>query len=553
MANRLAMADVQSVVTLYQRGWSRRRIARELGISRDAVGGYVRAYLAIPTVEPGTAEPAAAATGPPAAQLAASIAGHHADANPAIPHTGSEPSADANPAIAHTGSLAIAPGRPSECVAYQEVIQAKLDQGLSVQRIYQDLKTEHGFTPSYYSVLRYVRRLHPQGELPYRRLEKAPGVEGQVDFGQGAFVVGVDGKRSRPHVFRIVLSHSRKAYSEVVARQTTDAFLQCLENAFHTFGGVPQTLVIDNLKAAVTKADWFEPELNPKIELFAHHYGTVILPTKPRMPRHKGKVERGIDYVQENALKGHVFASLVEQNRHLQEWEATVADTRIHGTTRQQVGKVFREVERAVLTPLPGERFANFREAQRTVHRDGHVEVERSYYSAPPEYVGRSVWVRWDSRLVRLFNHRFELVATHVHHLPGRFSTLDQHVPTQKRNPVDQSAQELLAKAQRLGPHTGQWAKALLQDRGVAGIRPLLGLLSLAKKHDVAQIEQACQSAHGHGVYRLRTVRHLLERQPSAAESAPFLEQHPLIRPLTTYGQWARASSHPLPLEEENH
>jgi transposase len=430
------------------------------------------------------------------------------------------------------------------------VIQAKLDQGLSVQRIYQDLRTEHGFMPSYYSVLRFVRKLHPHGELPYRRLEKAPGVEAQVDFGTGGWILGPEGKRSRPHVLRVVLSHSRKAYSEAVARQTTDAFVQCLENAFHLFGGVPQTLVIDNLKAAVTKADWFDPELNPKIEVFARHYGTVILPTKPRTPRHKGKVERGIDYVQENALKGRVFASLAEQNRHLQEWEATVADTRIHGTTRRQVGKVFREVEQATLLPLPAERFANFHEGQRTVHRDGHVEVERSYYSAPPEYVGRSVWVRWDGRLVRLFNHRFELVATHVRHLPGRFSTLDQHVPTQKRNPVDKSAQELLQQAQRLGPRTGQWAKAMLQDRGVAGIRPLLGLLSLAKKHDVAHLERACASAHDHGVYRLRTLRHLLERQPQKEESAPFLEQHLLIRPLAEYGQRARACSCLLPLEE---
>ena len=113
-----------------------------------------------------------------------------------------------------------------------------------------------------------------------------------------------EGKRQRTHVFRIVLSHSRKAYSEAVPRQTTDAFIGCLENAFHYFGGVPRTLVIDNLKAAVTKADWFNPELHPKITAFCQHYGTVVLPTKPYTPRHKGKVERGVDYVQENALKG---------------------------------------------------------------------------------------------------------------------------------------------------------------------------------------------------------------------------------------------------------
>jgi transposase len=163
-----------------------------------------------------------------------------------------------------------------------------------------------------------------------------------VDFGTGAPVVipagqplpmGVKTRRRRTHVFRIILSHSRKAYSEVVYRQTTDDFIRCLENPFHYFGGVPKTLVIDNLKAAVTKADWYDPELNPKIQSFCAHYGTVILPTKPRMPRHKGKVEGGVKYVQSNALKGRTFESLPDQNRFLIEWESCVADTRIHGTT----------------------------------------------------------------------------------------------------------------------------------------------------------------------------------------------------------------------------
>ena len=157
------------------------------------------------------------------------------------------------------------------------MIQSKCDQGLSAQRIYQDLTAEHGFAGSYYSVRRFVRRLEPSHELPFRRLECEPGDEAQVDFGTGAPVVGPDGKRRRTHVFRIVLSHSRKAYSEVVYRQTTDDFLRCIENAFRHFGGVPRRLVLDNLKAAVKKADWFDPELNPKVRSFGEHYGCCLL------------------------------------------------------------------------------------------------------------------------------------------------------------------------------------------------------------------------------------------------------------------------------------
>jgi len=130
---------------------------------------------------------------------------------------------------------------------------------------------------------------------------------------------------------------------------------------------------------------------------FARHYGTLFMPTKPYTPRHKGKVERGVDYVQENALRGRQFTSLDAQNHFLLDWEQTVADPRIHGTRRRQVGAHFAAVERPALQRLPLERFPCFQEARRIVHRDGHVEVERAFYSVPPEYMGHTVWARWDS------------------------------------------------------------------------------------------------------------------------------------------------------------
>ncbi len=104
------------------------------------------------------------------------------------------------------------------------------------------------------------------------------------------------------HVFRIVLSYSREAYSEVVRRQTTEEFISCIEGAFWHFRGVPKTLVIDNLKAAVTKADWFDPDLNQKIQALCGQYGTVILPTRPYTPCHRGQIEAGVKNVQSNAL-----------------------------------------------------------------------------------------------------------------------------------------------------------------------------------------------------------------------------------------------------------
>jgi hypothetical protein len=387
-------------------------------------------------------------------------------------------------------------------------------------------------------------------------MECEPGQEAQVDFGTGAPVVipegqplppGVKTRRRRTHVFRIVLSYSRKAYSEAVYRQTTDDFIRCLENAFHHFGGVPRTLVIDNLKAAVTKADWYDPELNPKIQSFCAHYGTVVLPTKPRTPRHKGKVERNVGYVQDNGLKGKSFGSLSEENHYLLGWETQVADTRIHGTTRRQVKKAFKETEREALLPLPVERFPFFQEARRKVNRDGHVEVDKAYYSVPPEYLGRQVWARWDSRTVRIFNHRFEQLEFHLKQEPGRFSTHDRNIPKQKRSGIERGAAYLLKRVGLIGPHAGRWGEQMVQQRGIQGVRVLMGLVSLASRHPAESIERACETALTHGAYRLRTIRELIKRHGAKQEQFAFIEEHPIIRSLSEYGELAGAVLHPEP------
>jgi transposase len=414
------------------------------------------------------------------------------------------------------------------------VIVAKLEQGLTAQRIWQDLMAEQGLTAKYPSVRRFVAKLRGVRELPARRMEVLPGEEAQVDFGTGAWVVDANGKRRRPWVFRIVLSHSRKAYSEVVWRQTTEAFLAALENAFQHFGGVPKTLVIDNLKAAVQKADWYDPEIHPRLQSFAAHYGTVFLPTKPYTPQHKGKVEGGVKYVKSNALAGRTFGSLDEQNAFLLDWERSVADTRIHGTTKRQVRTQFEEIERETLLPLPVDRFPFFHEARRAVHRDGHVEVDKAYYSVPPEYVTRRVWVRWDARLVRIFNDRWEQLAVHAKAEPGGFRTSQNHIPKEKVSAVERGTDALLRQVAAIGEGVRQWAAAMTQARGVEGVRVLVGLKALAAKHDPAALNDACTAALSHGAWRLRTIRHLLQRR-TPQRQFDFLEEHPVIRPLSDY------------------
>jgi hypothetical protein len=263
----------------------------------------------------------------------------------------------------------------------------------------------------------------------------------------------------------------------------------------------------------------------------------VCLPTKPRTPRHKGKVERGVGYAQSNALKGRTFTSLAEQNRFLAEWEATVADTRIHGTTRKQVGPFFTEVEQPALLPLPIERFPFFHEAERIVNRDGHVEVAKAYYSAPPEFVGRSVWARWDGHVVRIFNQQLQQIAIHAQLEPGRFATADRHIVAEKRGGIERGAAWWLKKAAGIGPETGRWAQTIVEQRGIYAIRVLMGLVSLTHKHRDAEIEQACCVARSHAALRLRDVRNLLKHQAPPQEQFEFIQEHPLIRSLSDYGK----------------
>lgn len=557
MANRLKMANIHSIQSLHALHWSQRRIARELGIDRSTVRKYLSCGLdgAKPAISPAGLDGAKPATfsGSPAPPATGTDPVGSADLEaapkPAISPPGSESDGGApKPAIPPAGSQPVdsrsAAGRLSACEPFREVILGMLARELSAQRIYQDLVGEHGFRSSYDSVKRFVRKVSVRRPLPMRRLECAPGTEAQIDFGTGAPVVGADGKRRKTHVFRIVLSHSRKAYSEVTYRQTTEDFVTCLENAFRYFGGCPQTLVIDNLRAAVKHPDWFDPELVPKLAAFCRHYGVAILPTRPYTPRHKGKVEAGVKYVQNNALKGRKFGSLEEQNAFLLDWERSVADTRIHGTTRRQVGKVFDEIERQTLRELPLERFPFFHEAQRIVSRDGHVEVAKAYYSVPPEYLTRTVWVRWDSRLVRIFNQRFEQIALHVRHEQGRYSTQGEHLAREKISGLERGAAYLLSKVSLIGTQTRQWADAMVTARGIEGTRVLLGLLSLTKKYPSEALETACKVALSHGAFRLRIIRQLLNRPAARQEPLPFLEEHPIIRPLDDYARIVTQAIH---------
>jgi transposase len=519
MANQLAMDKSCAINNLHSAGYSERRIAQALGVSRGAVRRHLRRPDSNGTKAPtGSGDSAPTGSG---------------DSNSTKAPTGSGgPSAGPE-------TLDAAASSGSQCEPFREIILAKYELGLSAKRIHQDLVADHEFDGKYWSVNRFIRSLGANHEVPFRRMEVEPGEELQVDFGTGAKIRGTDGTYRRTHVFRCVLSYSRKGYTEAVFKQDTESFIRTLENAFWMLGGVPKQIVFDNAKCAVKTPDWYDPELNPKLIDFCKHYGCAFLPTRVRTPRHKGKVERGIDYVQENALRGREFESLAQQNEHLARWERTVADLRIHGTTCKQVRTDFETNEKAALDKLPLERFAFYHEARRKVSRDGHISVNKSFYSVPPEFLGRDVWVRHDSRLIRIFDESLRHITTHVVTERGRFQTDPRHIASEKISPIERGIGYLHGKIRLIGPHSSRWADAVIAGRGVEAARVLQGVLAMSRKHSSEEIERACETAWRSGAINCRIIRTLLKRQATASQTTmEFMEDHAIIRPIGEYANF---------------
>lgn len=502
MANQLKMDKVQTILGLLKLRWSYRRIERETGIHRDTVRKY----------DPERAKPAKVPTGG-----ACECPQNQPNCPPANPGQREHPSRN-------------------NAAAFHDVIVSKLAAHLDAQRIFQDLRSDYNYCGSYDSVKRYVRKLRGVQPEVFARLETAPGEEAQIDFGLGAPTLKA-GRYRRPWLFKMTLSFSRHSYEEVVWHQDVHTFLCCHENAFAEFGGVPRVLKIDNLKSGILEPNIFDPVIHPLYAAFAKHYGCVVLPCQVARPEHKGKVESGVKYTQNNALKGRRFESLEEQNAFLRHWNRTWARQRIHGTTKKQVWQLFDEGERQHLQPLPHCAFQFFEVAERSVHIDGHIEVKGAYYSVPHRYLGTRVTVHFNRQWIKVY-HRGEAIAFHAVGDKGRFSTVPSHLPEHKALSQEQYTIRLLQRCGAIGPSCQAWAQKSLTVRGPLALRAMQGVLALRRSFSPARIEQACAQALETGSVRYKTIKHLCE-QPDSQRSAqlPLLQEHELIRPLEVYEQ----------------
>jgi transposase len=513
MSNVLSETKQKQVIALGQLGWAVRRIEAETGVRRETVSKYLKSE-GIPMRPPrgrNLAKPASRGEvitdpGPKPAS------GKEVITDPDPPY----------PGATHT---------PSACEPYRELIEAGLDRGRNAMAIWQELVDSHGFPAKYTSVMRFVRKLRgTRRREAHPVIVTGPGEEAQVDYGDGPMVRNPKtGKYCRTRLFIMTLGFSRKAARLLTFHSSAETWARLHERSFRRLGGAVNVMVLDNLKEGVLKPDVYDPKINPLYRDVLAHYGVTALPCRVLHPDRKGKVESAIGHTQGTALKGLRFESLEEAQAYLDHWSERWADTRIHGTTKRQVTAMYEE-ERPHLVPLPAVPFRYYRFGTRVVHLDGTVEVDRAYYSAPPGWVGRQVLVQWDMLHVRLLDPRSHaLLREHLHQKPGRYHILDEDKPA--RTPA--STLELLAKARCAGPAVGELCNGIHAQYGQTGMRGILGVLSLVRKHGPGQTDRACTAALEAGAPSYRCVRAYLDR---FAEPQMTLKQvDPLIRELTHY------------------
>ena len=427
--------------------------------------------------------------------------------------------------------VVLPPQQTSTVAAYRDEILALRQQGVEVAAIRARLEEAHGQPLSYSALWRLVRRLEGDpAPAAFVRVEVPPGQEAQVDFGYaGRHIDPATGHQRKTWVFVMVLAYSRHLYAELVFDQRVETWLLCHRHAFECFGGVPERVVLDNLKAAILHASVQEPVVQRAYRECAEHYGFRIDPNPPRQPHLKGKVEQGgVHYVKRNFLAGRAPAPTDDLNRKLRHWCSEVAGGRVHGTTQRRPREQFEQVERAALRPLPSTPYDLAIWKQAVLHRDCHVVFEGSYYSAPHRLVGQTLTLRAGSRTVELFTSDHQRVATHQRAAqPGERQTVPAHLPPHKLPGLVLDRDTCRAQAGAIGPATTLLVARLLDHRPEDRLKIAQRVLRLATTSGPERLERACARAEHFGTPEYPTLKRILadhldaEPIPGAAALAP--------------------------------
>lgn len=366
MRKRLEMHRLEEMVRLYRMGTSKHEIARMLLMSPNTERVYRNALVSAELLEgPVDALPSVE-------QLRAAVQQHHP---PKV-------------AVAQTSSVE----------SYREAIAGLMTKGLKARAIYDRLRLdEPGFCASYAAVKRFWRAANRargvRAENVAIPVETAPGSVAQVDFGYVGKLYDPETKTLRKAwCFVMVLGYSRHMLLGVVFDQKVETWLQLHIAAFAEMEGVIETVVPDNLKAAVIRAAFAvdgTTELNRSYRELARYYGFKIDPTPPYAPKKKGKVEAAVKYVKGNFFAGRQESDVEVVRKDLRRWALEIAGTREHGTTHKRPLDEFLEVEKATLLALPARPYEIVVWKKATLHTDSHLVLGKRLYSAPWKLIGQ--------------------------------------------------------------------------------------------------------------------------------------------------------------------
>lgn len=405
--------------------------------------------------------------------------------------------------------------KPTIIEPYKEYIKIEAEKGIQAKRIYDDIAAFQGYKGSYDSVKKYVHELKHKAPKPFMVLNTHPGEEAQVDFGYvGTLKVG--NKYRKAWVFAMSLSYSRYMYADLVLDQKVETFIECHKRAFRYFGGIPESVKIDNLKAAVLEANFYEPSMQKDYAAFASHYGYLANLCRVYTPTDKGKIESNVKYIKNNCFKGRAFKDFQEARDFLAFWLDNTANKRKHGTTKLIPEEVFNDIEAERLSPLPENDYILSKSMDCLVATNCHITYRSNYYSVPYGYIGRTVKAVEINGFLHIYDEDKE-IALHSMQTgeKGKFHTDIHHYPHSKNITIadilSRQRQEMASIGDAALDFFERYLNVDLKNRKY-DYRAISGILALRKKYSSEAINAACERSLHFNAISYKMVKSILEK-----------------------------------------
>ena len=427
---------------------------------------------------------------------------------------------------------------------YKQQIDDWIQQGITARVIHQHLVQQYKFAGSYNCIQRYARKINndPLNDLTIS-LSFAIAEAAQVDFGQGPKIFDPTcNKLVKSWIFVMTLCFSRHQYVEIIKHQDSITWLGCHRRAFEWFGGVPKKIIIDNTKCAITKACYYDPEIQRAYMEQAEDYGFIISPCPPYDPAKKGIVESGVKYVKKNFLPLRKFRDFTDSNIQAKQWVLGEAGNRTHGTTRQKPLTQFIEIEKQLLKPLPAVAPELCVWKKVHAHRDCHIRFEYSKYSAPYRLAKQELWLKATENTIKIYQD-YIMVAMHCRsQQPGSTTTIFQHLPPNAQNFLIQDAAWCIEQAKTIGHHCEQFVGVLLNNTVCDTLRAAQAVIKLQTTFGTSRLEAACKRAIGFGASGYKVIKEILS---SGLDAEIVIHQDPFDKLEAAYsgaGKFCRNS-----------